>query len=177
MSFVSDIAVFVLKRHVKLQTTNQPAVSCANMDELIKTSFGMWTRVGSRKHVLGGEQLSTLSAPVEYNWTIHVRRRCSLISNYFNHLLKMKMVRYTQWTSCLQCFDTVGRQEGHPACKRMGGWWRWAPVSPDWVAPSRMVGVSAFVNLPRSSLLALAHLGGHGKRTVKRLWWCIHSEP
>ena len=33
----------------------------------------------------------------------------------------------------------VGRQEGHPACKKMGGWWRWAVVSPDGVAPSRMV--------------------------------------
>jgi len=31
-----------------------------------------------------------------------------------------------------------------------GGWWRWALVSPDGVAvaPSRMVGVSASVNLP-----------------------------
>jgi len=30
----------------------------------------------------------------------------------------------------------------------MGGWWRWALVSPDGVAPSRMVGVSASFNLP-----------------------------
>jgi len=29
-----------------------------------------------------------------------------------------------------------------------GGWWRWALVSPDGVAPSRMVDVSASVNLP-----------------------------
>ena len=43
----------------------------------------------------------------------------------------------------------VGRQEGHPAYKKnMGGWWRWALVSLDGVAPSRMVGVSASVNLP-----------------------------
>jgi len=42
----------------------------------------------------------------------------------------------------------VGLQEGHPACKKMGVWWRWALVSPDGVAPSRMVGVSASVNLP-----------------------------
>jgi len=42
----------------------------------------------------------------------------------------------------------VGRQEGHPTCKNMGGWWRWALVSLDGVAPSRMVGVSASVNLP-----------------------------
>ena len=30
----------------------------------------------------------------------------------------------------------------------MDGWWRWALVSPDGVAPSRMVDVSASVNLP-----------------------------
>jgi len=29
-----------------------------------------------------------------------------------------------------------------------GGWWRWALVSPDGVAPIQMVGVSASVNLP-----------------------------
>jgi len=42
----------------------------------------------------------------------------------------------------------VWQQEGHLACKKYEGWWRWALVSPDGVAPSRMVGVSASVNLP-----------------------------
>jgi len=43
----------------------------------------------------------------------------------------------------------VGRQEGHPACKKYGGWWRWALVtSLDGVAPIWMAGVSASVNLP-----------------------------
>jgi len=42
----------------------------------------------------------------------------------------------------------VGQQEGHPVYKKMGGWWRWALVIPDGVVPSRMVSVSAFVNLP-----------------------------
>jgi len=35
-------------------------------------------------------------------------------------------------------------QEGHLACKKIikyGGWWRWALVSLDGVAPSRMVSV------------------------------------
>jgi len=41
----------------------------------------------------------------------------------------------------------VGWQEGHPACKKYGGMGRWALVSPDDVAPSRMVSVSASVNL------------------------------
>jgi len=50
-------------------------------------------------------------------------------------------------------------------------------VSPDGVVPSRIVGVSASVNLPlhhkvQSCLLAPAHPGGPGKRAVKRLWWC-----
>jgi len=65
----------------------------------------------------------------------------------------------------------VGRQEGHPACKKNGGWWRWALVSPDGVAPSRMVSVSASVNLPlHPSILAPAHPGGPRKRAIKRLW-------
>ena len=42
----------------------------------------------------------------------------------------------------------VGQQEGHPARKKYGGWWRWALVSPEGVASSRMVSVSASVNLP-----------------------------
>jgi len=25
--------------------------------------------------------------PGEYDWTVHVRRRCGLLSNYFNHFL------------------------------------------------------------------------------------------
>ena len=61
----------------------------------------------------------------------------------------------------------------------MGGWWRRALVSPDGVAPSRMVGMSASVLIfpctinSRSSLLTPAHPGGRGKRAVKRLWWYI----
>jgi len=42
----------------------------------------------------------------------------------------------------------VRQQEGHLACKKYGGWWRWALVtSLDGMAPIRMVGVSASVNL------------------------------
>jgi len=40
-------------------------------------------------------------------------------------------------------------------------------VSPDGVAPSRMISVS--VNLP---LHHKVHPGGPGKMAVKRLWWC-----
>jgi len=40
----------------------------------------------------------------------------------------------------------AGQQEGHPDSKNMRRWWRWALVSPDGVAPSQMVVVSASVN-------------------------------
>jgi len=65
----------------------------------------------------------------------------------------------------------VWRQEGHLACKN-GGWWRWAVVSPDGVAPSQMVGVSVFLNLPlhRKVQKFSSGTGGSGKRAVKRLW-------
>jgi len=69
----------------------------------------------------------------------------------------------------------------------MAGWWRWALVSPDRVAPIWMVGVSASVNLPlhhlefrksRSSLLVPADPGGPGKRAVKWLvwWWLVFDK-
>jgi len=41
----------------------------------------------------------------------------------------------------------LGGKKGIWPVKNMGGWWRWALVSPDGVVPSRMVGVSASVNL------------------------------
>jgi len=54
----------------------------------------------------------------------------------------------------------------------MGGWWRWALVSPDGVAPSRMVNVSASVNLPMHHKVQKfsSGTGGPGKRAAKRLW-------
>jgi len=69
----------------------------------------------------------------------------------------------------------VGRQEWHPACKNMGdgggGHWlvrmewrsaRWPVCLPLLIFPCTIKS--------RSSLLALAHLGGPGKRAVKWLW-------
>ena len=50
----------------------------------------------------------------------------------------------------------------------MGGWWRWALVSRDGVAPCAIKS--------RSSLLAPAHVGGPRKRAVKLLWWCAGSK-
>jgi len=72
----------------------------------------------------------------------------------------------------------VGRQEGHPACKKTGGWWRWALVSPDGVAPNWMVGVSASVNLPLHHEVQKFSSGtgspgwsrNKGRKTVV-VWW------
>ena len=45
---------------------------------------------GSKSSPGGSKVLSwegTLAPPGEYNWTVHLRRRCGLMSNYFDHLL------------------------------------------------------------------------------------------
>jgi len=68
----------------------------------------------------------------------------------------------------------VGRQEGHPACKN-GGWWRWALVSPDGVASSQIVSVSASVNLPLHHKVqkfssGTGSPGWSRKRAIKWLW-------
>ena len=61
----------------------------------------------------------------------------------------MKIIFYLLYTLCLKCFDAVGwAAERASSLLKIWGWWRWALVSPDGVAPSRMVGVSASVGLP-----------------------------
>jgi len=71
----------------------------------------------------------------------------------------------------------LGRQEGHPACKKWGGWWRWALLSRDGVAPSRMVGVSASVNLPFHHKVQKfsSGTGSPGWGAVKRLYVHIQT--
>jgi len=63
----------------------------------------------------------------------------------------------------------------------MGGWWRWALVSPDGVSPSRMVNVSAFVNLPLHHKVQKFSSGSgspgwswkKGRKTVVWWWWIV----
>ena len=60
-----------------------------------------------------------------------------------------------------------------------GGWWMWALLSPDGVAPSQMVGVSASVNLPLHHKVQKFSSGTRspgwsrkkGRKTVV-VWWC-----
>ena len=52
------------------------AVSCAKMAEPIEMSFGLWTLVGPRKHVLLGY---TLAPPGEYDWIVRIWLPCKNI--------------------------------------------------------------------------------------------------
>ena len=69
----------------------------------------------------------------------------------------------------------VGRQEGHPACKKWGDggdghclvWMEWCPAR--WSVCLPLLIFPCTIK-SRSSLLALAHPGGPGKRAVKQLW-------
>jgi len=66
--------------------------------------------------------------------------------------------------------------------KNMGGWWRYALVSPDGADPAGWSVCLPLLIFPctiksKSSLLAPAHPGGPGKRAVERLWCvCVVSE-
>jgi len=51
-------------------------VSCTKTAEPIEMPFGLWTWVGRRKHVWC--MWCTLVPRGEYDWTVHVRRRCGL---------------------------------------------------------------------------------------------------
>jgi len=46
-----------------------------------------------QSYSLGGANVltceGTLAPPGEYDWTVRLRRRCGLMSNYFDHLLKV----------------------------------------------------------------------------------------
>jgi len=69
----------------------------------------------------------------------------------------------------------LGGRKGIWPVKKLRRRCRWALVSPDGVAPSRMVSVSASVIFPctiksTSSLPAPAHPDGPWKRAVKWLW-------
>jgi len=83
----------------------------------------------------------------------------------------------SECTSCFHCFDTVGWAAGRASgsLKKYGGWWRRTLVSPDGVAPSRMVSVSASVNLPllhkvQKFSSGTGSPGCSQKKAVKRLW-------
>jgi len=56
------------------------AVSCAKMAEPIDMLFGLWTRVGAGKHVLGGVHIGA-------TWRIQLNRPCAAAMRLFVRLL------------------------------------------------------------------------------------------
>ena len=84
-------------------------------------------------------------------WTLLLDNACALLSHH--HRIEQLFwpiaspVGLSDFcTIVLTLMSTVA--QSHTAPLHFGGWWRWALVSSDGVAPSRMVGVSASVNLP-----------------------------
>jgi len=82
---------------------------------------------------------------------LKVRRRCKRYGDDAGNTAENSIVFSLIWMRWLpsvpwRCW-LGGRKDIRPV-KKWGGWWRWALVSLDGVAPSRMVGVSASVNLP-----------------------------
>jgi len=84
-------------------------------------------------------------------------------------------VRISKW--CLQCFDTVvGRQEGHPACKKLE-WWgtgvvicleRDADLHITQLMPQPLT-VFSFSKIQ----IGFTFLGSPGKRAIKRVCVCV----
>jgi len=72
----------------------------------------------------------------------------------------------------------VGRQERHPACKKVGGMVEEALASPDGVAPSQIVHVSAPVNLLLHHEVQKFSSGtgspGWSQKKGRKMvvWWC-----
>jgi len=72
---------------------------------------------------------------------------------------------------------SVGRQEGHLACKKQDGggghWLGWMEWRPAGRSVCLLLLVFPCTTKSRSSLLAPAQLGGPGKRATKWLWWVV----
>jgi len=60
------------------------------IDPQFNMSFGMWTRVGPKEACIRLE--CTLAQPGEYNSTVHFRRRCGLMTNYFDHIIIISII-------------------------------------------------------------------------------------
>jgi len=109
------------KQHARGHAQRQSSVSCAKMAEPIEISFGLWTRVGPRNHVLdvgtdppseeaifrgkhmpgmpddtknvlGGKQ-KHWRIPGEYYWTVMCGGDAAFFSNCFDHSLKLGYMR------------------------------------------------------------------------------------
>ena len=110
-------------------------VNPAKTAEPIETPSEVWTQVGQRKHVLY-TQGCTLALPGEYEWTVHVRRRCGFFVKLLWPLVDIATGTMTDSVSTKHtCVAIVSRYAGnkHWAEKRdtlvwlrgerRRGWW------------------------------------------------------
>jgi len=101
-----------MRAHLRhLANTIEPSIFCgpAKMAEPIETPFGLWTRVGPRKHVSGGMHTRRhLANTVEPSMC---GGDAAFVSNYFDHLLLLLLglqYVYVRVTVCL-CFVKIAR--------------------------------------------------------------------
>ena len=93
------------------------------------------TEVECLKFIFAKFAGSVQKVPVHYTSAYHHKKLCR---RHFRDVMSQRHYESIYTTAFyFRCFQS-----------HEGGWWRWALVSPDGVAPSRMVGVSASVNLP-----------------------------
>jgi len=137
-------------------------MSCAKTAELIEMQLGSWTQVGRRNHALDGDP----DHPI-WRGTFEGVQNGPLwsIETFCHELCKMAEsieIPFGMWLG----WDGSGEHwlvwmEWHPA-----GWSVCLPLL-----------IFACTRKSRSSLLALAHLGGPRKRIVKWLWCGGYGVP
>ena len=116
-----------------------------------------------------------LAPPGEYDWTICLQLWCSFMSNYIVHLLLWLLIAFSALTLL------VGRQEGHPACKKTEQWGAGVVICLERGADLHMaqlmpllLTVSCFSKIQIGfAFLVPAHPGSPGQRAVKRVCVCV----
>jgi len=113
-STATPVCVRVLGTRVSFAETDEPIEIdfCRPKEPYIRLGPDLPKRRGTQHefHVISNK----MSAKVDTIKTAGVRRRCGPLTNYCDHLL-------------LTCFAfsaltlLVGRQDGHPACKKLSG--------------------------------------------------------
>jgi len=88
--------------------------------------------------------------------------------------------RISQWHSLSCLSHSISTNQTFLSFNTFSGWWRWALVtSPDAVAPTRMVGVSASVNLPLHHKVQKFSSGtgspGWSRKKGRKRLWCGNS--
>ena len=125
-------------------------------------------------------------APVHFLVRFSSRRRTWLHFYAFTHpTYRARGIKFSGGLSfCLCAFSAltllVGRQEGHPACKKLE-WWVAGMVI--WLEQGADLHMAQLMPLPLTvscfskiqigfTFLVPAHPGSPGKRAVKRVWVC-----